>query len=384
MDEKLDDCMDLEKRVSQSADPDSASLPTGNEKIFDDRLDEQDNDDDYDSEVPINPGFFCNVRFLKVILLVALSSTLTALATSAFMNFTEEILKKWTDFEYNLGDLQNDEGEFKNNGVGNIDYNKLYGGNKYWVLVTTSFGLLVGLLRWLFVYPHNLPGLLSELKSLELDCKWIPLTYLISGLSLAGGASLGPERAMGNLGGGLASLISKNIDFGQPIETAQYRKLIVLAGITSGVGSLLSNPLLAVLMVLELVMASGSNSATSNNAFVEFPRPYMETLVVLSIAASISFVVYYQFLGITYLDIPSSYSIQLSLNWLNVSGYDSSQIGVGLVIGLIGAGLCFVTLISISLSKRVFATIGKSLEGYSLLQEVVPPMIGGLVTGTDR
>lgn len=75
-----------------------------------------------------------------------------------------------------------------------------YGGQLYWVAITTGAGLIVGLIRFLSGYPDDLPGLFFEIHHCHVTPKWAPWTIFISSISLAGGASLGPEQGLGNLG----------------------------------------------------------------------------------------------------------------------------------------------------------------------------------------
>ena len=62
--------------------------------------------------------------------------------------------------------------------------------------MTTGAGLLVGVLRWVAKYPHHEVELFQELQTAHVDYKVAPWTYIISAVSLCGGANLGPEQAM--------------------------------------------------------------------------------------------------------------------------------------------------------------------------------------------
>ncbi len=52
------------------------------------------------------------------------------------------------------------------------------------------------MIRWTFDYPDNLAGIFKEIKTYHVESKWVGVTYCISALSLAGGATLGPEQAL--------------------------------------------------------------------------------------------------------------------------------------------------------------------------------------------
>ncbi len=54
----------------------------------------------------------------------------------------------------------------------------------------------MGMIRWAFSYPETLPGIFQEILTCHVDPKWSPLTFVISAISLAGGATLGPEQGL--------------------------------------------------------------------------------------------------------------------------------------------------------------------------------------------
>lgn len=107
----------------------------------------------------------------------------------------------------------------------------------------------MGILRYFASYPNNLPGLFQEIHSYHVDPQWAPYTIIISAISLAGGASLGPEQGLGNLGGGLATYFTHEY---LSFDDDDYRKLSVLAGMAASLGALFPSPLLGVLMFQEL------------------------------------------------------------------------------------------------------------------------------------
>jgi hypothetical protein len=104
----------------------------------------------------------------------------------------------------------------------NVACSDYYNGELYYIYIVACTGIVIGLIRWSFDYPFDLPGLLIKLKILLMlqnpyyynlschkqtglfkeinDCHvnpdYICITYLISALSLSGGATLGPEAAL--------------------------------------------------------------------------------------------------------------------------------------------------------------------------------------------
>lgn len=123
-----------------------------------------------------------------------------------------------------------------------------YNGKKYWIAITVGTGFTIGVIRWAFSYPDNLPGIFKDINTFHVEPKWTPITYFISALSLAGGATLGPEQALGNLGGGIAYYITSLVDF----EDEDYNKIFVLSGMASALGALFPSPMLGALMMHEL------------------------------------------------------------------------------------------------------------------------------------
>lgn len=300
-----------------------------------------------DGDIPFPPGFARSIYYWKLIFFSALVAAFMGIAAAAFLNFGDEIPKQWNSCDYS-----NDPtcGDF-------------YTGEKYWIAITTGTGFCVGLIRWTFDYPDNLAGIFKEIKTYHVDTKWVGITYLISALSLAGGATLGPEQALGNLGGGIAYFLQQYIDFGDE----DYSKIFVLAGMAGPLGALFPSPLLGALMMHELG---------------EPPKGFMESTIVLSIAAVIGFTVYYEMVGVTYLDYLQDAGIKLSLEWIK-DGFHDWQISTGFFIGIVSAALCFGVLLTVGICKQIFFRIRQRLEQRNLLflKEVLPPTIGGLAIG---
>ena len=131
--------------------------------------------------------------------------------------------------------------------------------------------------RVLLKYPESIDGIFKEIEHYHVNPKYAPATILLSAISLGGGACLGPEQALGNIGGGFATYLVENvIEFPNIAD----RQLVVLCGMTAAFGALFPTPVLGVLLIYELGQP---------------PKPFMETIVSLSIGAITSFIMYYQF-----------------------------------------------------------------------------------------
>src|SRR4029450_10828902 len=79
------------------------------------------------------------------------------------------------------------------------------GGHWWWMAVAAAAGAAVGLLRRLTRLPQEVPGLFADLQTEHVDPGLVPGIVAVSTVSLIGGASLGPEKALGAMGGGRAA-----------------------------------------------------------------------------------------------------------------------------------------------------------------------------------
>ena len=84
-----------------------------------------------------------------------------------------------------------------------------FGGHWWWVAVTAGAGVLVGLLRRLTRLPPEVPGFFEDLRTEHVDPRLVPATVAISAVSLIGGASVGPEKALTSMGGGVGSWLAQ-------------------------------------------------------------------------------------------------------------------------------------------------------------------------------
>src|SRR5499427_5643335 len=89
-----------------------------------------------------------------------------------------------------------------------------FSGHLWWVAVTAAAGVLVGVLRRVFRLPAKLAGTLKEIRDERVETSTVFKAVAVSLVSLVGGASLGPEDALGKMGGGLGTWVSarRNLD----------------------------------------------------------------------------------------------------------------------------------------------------------------------------
>jgi H+/Cl- antiporter ClcA len=131
-----------------------------------------------------------------------------------------------------------------------------FGGQWWWVAVTAGAGVVVGLLRRLVRLPEEIPGLIHDLQEGHVDPRLVPGIAVVSAVSLIGGASLGPEKALGALGGGAGSWIAQRRRLSR--EDAQ---LCTLSGFGGAYGGLFSSTVIVVMFILELARPGGHRFA---------------------------------------------------------------------------------------------------------------------------
>ncbi|KAK9816449.1 hypothetical protein WJX72_000470 [[Myrmecia] bisecta] len=230
-------------------------------------------------------------------------------------------------------------------------------GKWWWLAITTGTGAAVGAARYLLRAPAKEAGMLKMTQAMWVE----PLSALqavpVSLISLMGGASLGPEAALGTLGGAAGTFVAEWLKLERPIQAAS-----TMAGMGGAFGGLLSSPVLASLLLLEL-MRPGKK---------DFPK----MLICIIVATSISFAIFYPITGASFLKVyelpPYTYS-----DW---------HLFAGIVMGAIAALVGVAMIVIVALVKKVAARLGLQPEGYkpgwrAALKAVLVPTGGGLVYG---
>jgi len=158
-----------------------------------------------------------------------------------------------------------------------------FGGQWWWVAVAAAAGAGVGLLRRLTRLPEEIPGLFADLQTGRVDTGMVPGIVAVSTVSLIGGASLGPEKALGAMGGGAGSWLARRRALGK--EDSQVN---TLAGFAGAYGGLFSSTLIVVLLILEVARPGGQRFA--------------KALAAEIVASSVSFGLYFAIAGAVFLD----------------------------------------------------------------------------------
>jgi H+/Cl- antiporter ClcA len=216
------------------------------------------------------------------------------------------------------------------------------GGHWWWVAVTAAAGLIVGLLhRWLHV-PEQTPGIIAEITTGEVDARLVPATVAISAISLVGGASLGPEKALGSMGGGAGTWIARRRALG-----ADPSRENVLSGMAGAYGGMLSSPVIVVMLILEVARLGGDR--------------FTRTLLGTIISSSVGFGIYFAVAGAVFLDVYEVPEYEFH-DW---------QLLAGVLLGLFSAVVVTVLAFVTALAARVFARV----------PDVARSTLGGVVFG---
>jgi H+/Cl- antiporter ClcA len=219
-----------------------------------------------------------------------------------------------------------------------------FGGHWGWVAIAAAAGVAVGLLRRLTHLPEHTPGLIADMQSGHVDPRLVPGIAAVSAVSLIGGASLGPEKALGAIGGGAGTW------------TARRRKLddddsrvSTLAGFAGAYGGLFSSTVIVVMMILEVARPGG--------------RQLTKALVGSIVASSVSFGIYFAIAGSVFAD---AYNVPKYK-------YEDWQLLAGVGLGLLAAVVVTLLGVSVKLMMRVFDR--------SKLPGIARATIGGVVFG---
>jgi H+/Cl- antiporter ClcA len=180
-------------------------------------------------------------------------------------------------------------------------------------------------------------------------------------VSLVGGASLGPEGALGKIGGGFGAWVSER----QKLSDDR-RATNTLTGMSAAYGGLLASPILATILILEV-------------APLKKARRFAETLVACLLSSSIAFGLYYAIAGDTFVGA------------FRVPAYEYKDwhLLAAIPLGLAAGALALITIIAIGLMKKVTAPLAKrtvlcaAIGGVTFgLIAVALPLT--LFTGTDQ
>ncbi|WP_179855499.1 chloride channel protein [Paractinoplanes atraurantiacus] len=219
-----------------------------------------------------------------------------------------------------------------------------FGGSWWWIAVTAGAGAAVGLLRRLARLPEQLPGLIADLQEEHVDAKLVPGVVAVSAVSLIGGASLGPEKALGSIGGGAGGWASRR----RGLSDDDVR-LSTLSGFAGAYGGLFSSTVIVVAMIMEIARPGGQR--------------YVKALLGTIVASSVSFGVYFVIAGSVFLDAYQVPQYEFK-DWLMLAA---------VALGLFAAFVVTLMGLIVKAAAALFARLK--------VPAVVKPALGGAVFG---
>ena len=235
-----------------------------------------------------------------------------------------------------------------------------FDGSLWWVAVTAGAGVLVGVLRRAFHLPVKMPGVVEELRAQHVEPSSVPGAVAVSLVSLAGGASLGPEAGLGMMGGGLGTWLSERRKLSEDVAATN-----TLSGMSAAYGGLLASPIMATILVLELARPKAAR--------------FSNGLVASLLASSVAFAVYFPIAGSTF----------VGLFALPPYKYADWQLLAAVPLGLVAGALGLTTALALGLLTKLFAPLAKRTILRALIGGAAFGLVGvalplTLFTGTDQ
>jgi chloride channel protein, CIC family len=219
-----------------------------------------------------------------------------------------------------------------------------FGGHWWWVAVAAAAGVAVGLVRRLTRLPWKTPGLVEDLQTEHVDAGLVPGIAAVSAVSLIGGASLGPEKALGSMGGGAGSWIAQRR--GLKTEDAQVN---TLAGFAGAYGGLFSSTVIVVMLILEVARPGG--------------RRFAKALAAQIVASSVSFGIYFAIAGAVFL---GDYKVPQYR-------FEDWQLLAGIPLGLFAAVVVMLLAGFMLAAARLF--------GRLKVPDIAKSVLGGVIFG---
>jgi H+/Cl- antiporter ClcA len=234
-----------------------------------------------------------------------------------------------------------------------------FGGNWWWVAVTAAAGAAVGLLHRVMRLPDQTPGLIADLQEEHVDSRSVPGIVAVSAVSLIGGASLGPEKALGAMGGGAGGWSSsrRGLD-------AEDREVNTLVGFAGAYGGLFSAVVVVVMMIVEIARPGGAKLT--------------KAVVGMIVSSSVSFGIYFAIAGSFFLDAYEVPTFKYE-DWQLAAG-----IGFGLLAAVIVTLLVVAVKVAMGLFERVTQTIVRATIGGALFGLVGVALPLTMFTGSDQ
>ena len=220
--------------------------------------------------------------------------------------------------------------------------------------------------------------------------KWrdthIQIIFLTSMLSLGIGASVGPEAAMGNIGGAIGTFLGQKKNFSD-----RRRAIAAFAGMAGAMGALFPSPILSVLLLHELSITSRPGDSRFNAAVtaplasfvqgqeVNAQHDFMEQVCLAGIASSTAFAIFFGLAHKTFLD-PS----KLKFAVYDIGDYNVWHLAAAIPMGIASGIIGVITLVLVGLFRKIKYRISIRLRNRGIpmrIIKIIIPTLGGLLFG---
>lgn len=344
-----------------------------------------------DVQVLLGPAFARKPAFWASTLIAALGGVVMGLCGLAFFNAWTWAFDTWITDEYREG---LETGRWVTGS-----------GHWWWMAYIVGGGAIVGLIWILPGFPQEVHGLFREVKDLHVEVVGAPLVVLASAVSIAAGASVGPEAALGTLGGAVGMVLG-----GWRPDVENRRNMATLVCMAGAMGSLLPTPLLSVIIMHELNLVSNygdskvkgtapghghsgagrSFSSTASLASLDgsdlgvlqlsggagggYPygfrmfavaedaggaargkhHDWMEQVTLMGFAAAAAYTTYFGLVGYTYVDPEQLPIAVVDLIKLDKDlAYERWYIGASVLLGVLSGALGLITVVWMGAARQI-------------------------------
>ena len=163
----------------------------------------------------------------------------------------------------------------------------------------------------------------------------------MSCLSLLIGFSVGPEQALGTLGGAVGTMVAEK----RKLPEAE-RHAATLNGMAGAMGALFPCPLLSVMLIHELSIQA-----------CESPPNFMDAMVSGCIAATSAWMVFVSIQDYTFLE-----SMDLPLALYDFTKFEMWMMGSAVFMGIVAGVMGFIVLVTMGIFRKIAATNMERLQ----------------------
>lgn len=219
-----------------------------------------------------------------------------------------------------------------------------FDGHWWWIAVAAGAGAVVGVLRRVLSVPAETPGIIEDLETERIDPAGVPGIVAVSAVSLVGGASIGPEVALGQMGGGAGAVLADRVGADE-----DEKKELALSGMGGAFAGLFSSPVLSTALALEIARPPN--------------RRYGASFYGTAVASSVSLAIYFALAG----------TVLLGVYEVPSYTYEDWHLLAGFGLGLLSVVVTLLTAVVVVAVKRLVEALR--------VPDLLLPVLGGTAFG---